>query len=277
MKKKAFTLIELLVVIAVIGILVSILLPALRKAKYQARMLMDKTNLKSLGSAVALYLDQNNGKFFAYPESASEGVLWLTQIGNFIDDIDSIRFCPETTMRIEDVEVEYRTNPGTKWGSSMEPWLWNASTSIHEQYEMGSYAFNGWLYAGINDWVPSDMANFPFSSMSDVKITSTTPLFLDGNWVDAWPRNTNVLPASSTMPAGSEYASYYEVGDTSDGTTSTSIGRFVTNRHGRKTNGAFLDMHVETITLEQLWTLNWHKGSRPNFTPTLPQPLPRER
>lgn len=268
MKKKAFTLIELLVVMAVIGILVSILLPALRKAKYQARMLLDSTNLKTLASSMGLYLTKSEGKFFPYPSTPGD-VLWLKKIGENIDDIDEIRYCPETTMRIEDVEREFDGTNSIR-GEALRPWLWNNSPSSYERYEMGSYGINGWFYADNNSWVPSSMAKYPFSSAGDVRNTAKTPLFLDANWPDSWPTNTNVLTAPTAD-------NNYDRGWFQSGTTGLAMGRFVTNRHGRKTNVAFMDMHVETLTLEQLWSLSWHKGAQPNFAPALPTPLPREK
>jgi prepilin-type N-terminal cleavage/methylation domain-containing protein/prepilin-type processing-associated H-X9-DG protein len=58
-----FTLIELLVVIAIIALLLSILMPALGKAKDLAMGAACKGNLKNYTLAVAMYLDDNDGKF----------------------------------------------------------------------------------------------------------------------------------------------------------------------------------------------------------------------
>jgi prepilin-type N-terminal cleavage/methylation domain-containing protein len=62
MKKKAFTLIELLVVIAIIALLLSIMTPALRKAKEAARRVCCLSNLRQLTTSWLMYADQNDGK-----------------------------------------------------------------------------------------------------------------------------------------------------------------------------------------------------------------------
>ncbi|UCG46143.1 MAG: prepilin-type N-terminal cleavage/methylation domain-containing protein [Phycisphaerales bacterium] len=62
MRQKAFTLIELLVVIAIIAILMAILMPALRKAKDQARAVHCVSNVKTLSLAWFMYTDENDDK-----------------------------------------------------------------------------------------------------------------------------------------------------------------------------------------------------------------------
>ena len=60
--KKRFTLIELLVVVAIIGILASMLLPALSKAKRNAKAVLCVNNLKQISSFTTMFQDGNNGE-----------------------------------------------------------------------------------------------------------------------------------------------------------------------------------------------------------------------
>lgn len=59
-RSKGFTLIELLVVVAIIALLVSILLPTLGRARELAKQAICGSNLKSIGTAWALYGNEAN-------------------------------------------------------------------------------------------------------------------------------------------------------------------------------------------------------------------------
>jgi len=61
--KNAFTLVELLVVISIIALLLSILLPALNKAKEQAKLAVCLSNMKQIGYAFKVYMQDNENRF----------------------------------------------------------------------------------------------------------------------------------------------------------------------------------------------------------------------
>ena len=62
-RRGGFTLIELLVVIAIIAILAGLLLPALARAKYQARRTACLSQLKQQGLGWRMFLDDHEGRF----------------------------------------------------------------------------------------------------------------------------------------------------------------------------------------------------------------------
>ena len=81
---RAFTLIELLVVVSIIALLVSILLPALGRARDQARSGVCKVNLRSMGQAEQFYAESHNGKaaWIRYddPERGGQCFYWAAQL-----------------------------------------------------------------------------------------------------------------------------------------------------------------------------------------------------
>jgi len=73
---RGFTLIELLVVIAIIAILAAILFPVFLNAKAQALTAKCSSNLRQVGIATALYMNDNNGRYPRYRDPTSQIAGW---------------------------------------------------------------------------------------------------------------------------------------------------------------------------------------------------------
>ncbi len=105
----AFTILELLVVITIIAILVSIMLPSLKKAMLDANSAVCMHNLKEIGQALHIYRIENDGWLPDVNVRRDRADTWFVKLYPRIMTDLNLLACPEDPFRYRWERVEGKT------------------------------------------------------------------------------------------------------------------------------------------------------------------------
>ncbi len=125
----AFTLIELLVVIGIIGILSSLLLPGVARARRASKRVACRSNLQQWGLATHLFATENDDRL---PQDGSPNGTWLK--GGWYNDLPATLGIPTYH------ELPWRTNPSIDPGRSL--WICPSNPRKSNTNNLFHYALN---------------------------------------------------------------------------------------------------------------------------------------
>jgi prepilin-type N-terminal cleavage/methylation domain-containing protein len=238
---RAFTLIELLVVIAIIAILMGILMPALKRAREQSRIVSCTANLRQWGITFNTIAADNSGQFVW--GATGPGYYWPWLLPEKLKDWanNKIWLCPTATVPVTKINYN-NANIYNSWGINTET---GGSIAAPRKGFNGSYGLNGYFIPiGASTYQSGVASKEGWGGLNSVKQASTVPLMVDALRFDLWPIPTHA-------PATDEGAMW---GDTSH------MARCCINRHRGFLCGVFADNSARKVGLKELWTLKWHRS-----------------
>jgi prepilin-type N-terminal cleavage/methylation domain-containing protein/prepilin-type processing-associated H-X9-DG protein len=250
---RGFTLIELLVVLAVVSLLMALLLPAVQRARTQARAVVCRAHLRQWATTLSLYLEDHDGHFPRTSELLPGiSIVRGLYITHKTDPNAPQRSHPVRTEDIACCPMATRTTGDRAYASLASGKLYMEVNGggTFAAWEItrpapsfrGSYGLNRFLFStlppfeGMN---PSFMGRYlkPYTDVSALKGRGNIPLLLDA--VDPVRGMTSEdQPPPEAEPSATE-------------------GGLCINRHNGTINGLFLDWSVRPIGLKELWTLKW--------------------
>lgn len=241
-----FTLIELLVVIAIIAILAAMLLPALSLAKSAARSAKCKSNLRQLGLALTMYVDDFD-RYPVYNFDLISAMPWNERLRPYISGkwSDPIYRCPD----YRGLTMEGDPDSAAPLGS----YGYNANGVEFYPHELGL----GGRLANVESLVPDSDDVVPLPA-ARVKVPSDMIAFGDATLVWVPPIFLKNLYNNSGTVASYSGAAIIDINSHNNMLTpswpgSKGIKEATKLRHNETYNIVFCDGHVENIKEKKLF------------------------
>jgi hypothetical protein len=256
----------LLVVISIIAILLAVLMPALGKAREQAKAVTCVSQKKQWGVVMTTFTMDNDGYFEGGYANEVTGVQqgWWELLYPYYKGMPDIIFCSKTAhdnSKNKANDITYNV-----WTRDVKAATGNTLGSSVGKIYYGSIGKNTRLVSYVKK--DTDPALY-YKKVSDIPQTSKVPVFYDSAWMDGYFTTTNgvtnhyppLYKGAFDKSSGPETA---PTDDDVDGYKAPYGGcRFTLNRHGDKKQGftsvVFVDGSARRVHLKELWVLKWNK------------------